>query len=291
MRRQAKDTLTALEMDPGEIEEFELRSGAVVRLELVTTSARVLKSSLTQLKVEEEGARTDYSFNCVLKINGREHTLEREVSTPRSFYEPWEIAGVRIWLDAVADIFDFLVEAHGECRPRKRARLALQDAALRICPERLHAWCALPVGGLKIEECYRGEDCWLGAFNGASAHGGLDINHPRGTPLWAPLDIHDHFYFNSVAMGHNNNRWRGIHRWPDGAEWILQAHHMIELTVNEHEPIRKGQQFARGAGVWTGAVDHSHFVFKVHDYGETILLDPWILFWQMYRDEKASRAS
>jgi hypothetical protein len=36
--------------------------------------------------------------------------------------------------------------------------------------------------------------------------------------------------------------------------------------------------------VLSGAVDHSHFVFKVHDRGETILLDPWILFWQMYRD-------
>ena len=32
-----------------------------------------------------------------------------------------------------------------------------------------------------------------------------------------------------------------------------------------------------------------HFVFKVHDYGETIHLDPWILFWQMYRDAEETR--
>ncbi len=59
---------------------------------------------------------------------------------------------------------------------------------------------------------------------------------------------------------------------------------MTELTVPEHQQITKGQQFAKGAGVLSGAVDHSHFVFKVYDEGEIVLLDPWILFWQMYRD-------
>ena len=169
--------------------------------------------------------------------------------------------------------------------PSPQARpVAVQDATLRICPEPLHPWLPLPDGGLRIEDCYRGEDCWLGAYDGASAHGGLDINHPRGTPLCAPLDIHDHFYFNSLAMGHNNNRWRGIHRWRDGTEWILQAHHMTELTVPEHEPIPKGRPFALGGGVLSGAVDHSHFVFKVHDNNGATPLDPWILFRQMYRD-------
>jgi hypothetical protein len=212
------------------------------------------------------------------------------VSTQRSFYEPWLIGGVRIWFDAVDNIFEFLTEAHGECRPQRHARFAVQDESLGICPETLHAWCPLPEGGLRIGNCYRGEDCWLGAYNGASAHGGLDLNHSKGTPLWAPVDIHDHFYFNSLELGHNNNRWRGIHRWENGSEWILQAHHMTALTVPEHRPIRKGEQFASGAGVLSGAVDHSHFVFKVHDEGETVLLDPWILFRQMYQDQVAYAA-
>ncbi|HPX40843.1 MAG TPA: hypothetical protein PLF51_10420 [Candidatus Hydrogenedentes bacterium] len=289
LRIKAKDTLTALEMNRGEAVDFELSSGDIVRIELVATSARILRTTLKELKVEEHRGRTDYTFDCVLRVNGREHRLEREVSTQRSFYEPWEIDGVRLWFDAVQDIFAFLLEEHGECRPRKHARFALQDAALRICPETLHPWCPLPEGGLKIIDCYRGEDCWLGAYNGASAHGGLDINHAPGTPLWTPFDIDDHFYFNSLNMGHNNNRWRGIHRWPNGAEWIIQAHHMTELTVDEHAPLRKGVQFAKGAGVLSGSVDHSHFVFKVHDYGETIHLDPWILFWQMYRDAEETR--
>ena len=51
------------------------------------------------------------------------------------------------------------------------------------------------------------------------------------------------------------------------------------------------KRLAEQAGVLSGAVEHSHFVFKVHDYGETILLDPWILFWQMYRDQQASATS
>ena len=101
------------------------------------------------------------------------------------------------------------------------------------------------------------------------------------------MDIDDHFYFNSLEMGHNNNRWRGIRRWANGAEWILQAHHMTELTVPEHQPIRKGEQFAWGAGILSGAADHSHFVFKVHDEGETVYLDPWLLFRQMYLDHAA----
>ena len=285
-RKRAKETLTAVELDVGETLEFALMDGRIVRVRLVETSAAVVRTTLKKLMVEEHGARTDYRFWCTLDIDGEPVRLEREVSTQKSFYEPWEIGGLRIWFDAVDDIFDFLLETHGACRPGKQARFAVQDASLGICPEPLHPWCPLLKGGLRIEDCYRGEDCWLGAFDGASAHGGLDINHPPNTPLWAPLDIHDHFYFNSLEMGHNNNRWRGIHRWPNGAEWILQAHHMTELTVPEHEPIVKGAQFARGAGVLSGAHDHSHFVFRVHDEGETISLDPWILFRQMMLDGK-----
>tara|TARA_B100000614_G_scaffold260917_1_gene289037 strand:- start:1226 stop:1474 length:249 start_codon:yes stop_codon:yes gene_type:complete len=76
-----------------------------------------------------------------------------------------------------------------------------------------------------------------------------------------------------------------MHRWKNGSEWILQAHHITELTVQEHKPLKPGEQFAWGAGVWSGDAEYSHFVFKVHNYGETILLDPWILFWQMYQDQ------
>jgi len=285
VRKRAKDTLTAVELNHGETLEFTLSDGSIRRITLEETAAEIFETTVKTLKVEENGAITNYRFSCRITVDGIPYELEREISTQRSFYEPWLIAGLLLWFDAVDDIFEFLTETHGECRPKKHARFAIQEEGKRICPEKLHTWCPLPDGGLKIEECYQGEDCWLGAYNGASAHGGLDINHPRGTPLWAPLDIHDHFYFNSLEMGHNNNRWRGIHRWDNGSQWILQAHHMTALTVPEHQPIAKGQQFARGAGVLSGAVDHSHFVFKVNDEGEIVLLDPWILFWHMYQDK------
>lgn len=219
--------------------------------------------------------------------------MEREVGTQASFYEPWCVEGVRIWPDAVDALFDFMNETHSPCRlqdncfhhTRRHARLALQDASCRICPVRVQPWCPLPPGGLRIEDCYRGEDCWLGAYDGASAHGGLDINHPEGTPLYAPIDLDDQFLYNAVDRGNNNNRWRGIRQWNDHTMWILTSCHMTHLTVPEHTPIEAGTMYARGAGVHVGAAEHSHFAFAVVDHGEMIRLDPWILFWQMYEDD------
>jgi len=300
IRRTAKDTLTPVEMLHGDLLEFGLLDGTIVEIELIDTGAEIMETTLKEPGVEEPGAKTTYRFWGHFIINGSEVRLEREVGTQKSFYEPWVIAGVRIWLDAVDAIFDFMRETHGPCRlqeicshnlpPRQQARLAVQDASARICPEPVAPWCPLPEGGLKIEQCYRGEDCWMGAYDGASAHGGLDINHPKGTPLYAPIDIDDHFLYNSVEMGYNNNRWRGIRRWADGSEWILQSCHMTRLTVPEHQPLKRGQQYAEGAGVWVGCVEHTHFAFIIHHMGERHLLDPWILFWQMYQDQAANKA-
>lgn len=57
----------------------------------------------------------------------------------------------------------------------------------------------------------------LGGYDGASAHGGIDINLPRGTPLYA-IDLDRRLLCNSLDMGHNNNCWRGFRRWDDGSE-------------------------------------------------------------------------
>jgi hypothetical protein len=295
LERNARETLTAVEMVHGETLHFRLARGETVEIELVGTGAEILETTLTEPGVEEPGARTTYRFWGDFRVGGEVVRLEREVGTQKSFYEPWEIGSVRVWLDAVDAIFEFMRETHAPCRlqetcshglpPRRHARLAVQDASMRICPEPVRPWCPLPPGGLRIEDCYRGEDCWLGAYDGASAHGGLDINHPKGTPLFAPIDLDDHFLYNSTEMGHNNNRWRGIRRWADGSTWVLTSCHMTRLTVPEGGPLSAGQQYAEGAGVWVGAVEHSHFAFAVFDRGELIRLDPWILFGQMYRDE------
>lgn len=282
---ESKATLTPAELNIGEALIYIRREGIPVMFRLVDTDAEIMR--------DDEDAHMVYRFWCVIDINGKKHTLEREVPTQKTFYEPWVIDGVRVFFDAVSNIFvpdgGFMLEKderHGiYCQPGKKARFALQDADVSICPERMHLWCRLPEGELNIKDCYRGENCWMGTYNRREAHGGLDINHPACTPLYAPFDLDDQFYFNSVAAGDNNNRWRGLRNWDDGTTWIIQAHHMTALTVPEHTPLKAGTQFALGAGVWSGCTDHSHFVFKVVQHAKMYLLDPWILFWQMLRDQ------
>lgn len=294
IEKTARETLTAVEMDVGDTLRFTLASGQVRSVEVEGTWARVFETTLDEPRVEKAGAATNYRFCARLRVEGHPVSISREVATQRSFYEPREVLGLRLWLDAVDDIFEFLTEDHGTCRPRKRVRLAVQDAALGICPVLLHPWCPLPRGGLRVEDCYNGEDVWLGAYFGAAAHGGLDINHPAGTPIWTPIPIDDHWFYDRADQGANNNRWRGEHRWPDGSAWILHLCHAIRLRVPEHVPLPAGTLLADGAGVRIGSHEHSHFVFRVVEPGTTkedaIYLDPWILFRQMYLDRERTWA-
>jgi hypothetical protein len=294
IEKRARETLTAVELDVGDALRFTLASGEVRSIVVTHASANVTETTVDEPRVEKAGAVTNYRFSCKLAIDGTAVTLDREVATQASFYEPRELAGLRIWFDAADSIFDFLTEDHGPCRPRKAVRLAIQDASLRICPVLVHPWCPLPEGGLRVEDCYNGEDVWLGAYFGAAAHGGLDINHPAGTPIWTPIAIDDHAFYDRVDRGANNNRWQGTHRWADGSTWVLRLCHAIRLRVKEHTPLEAGTHLADGAGVWVGSHEHSHFVFNVIEPGDSadqaIALDPWILFWQMYCDREQTRA-
>lgn len=295
VRRKAKTTLSAIELHHGDKIEFTLVDDRIVVIEVIDSSAEIMETTLKTPGQEESYGKTTYRFWADFEIDGTPIRLEREVGTQQSFYQPWEIDGLWVWLDAVDAAFSIVNETHGRCRlqencshhlpKRRHVRLALQDIKVGLCPEPIYAWCPLPVGGLRIEDCYRGEDCWLGAYDGASAHGGLDINHPKRTPLYAPIDIDRQFLYNSTQTGYNNNRWRGLRYWTDGSVWILTSCHMVDLTVAEHTSLKAGQQYANGAGVWVGVAEHTHFGFTVLDHGELIQLDPWILFWQMYRDQ------
>ena len=284
VERRAGATLTPIELDPGDVLRFTLVDGTTRELRLVATHAEIVRTTLPLPLVETKGAETILAFWADVEIDGERHRLWREIGTQRSFHEPCRIAGLHLWLDAVDDIFTYLQETHGACRPNRRARLALQDASLPICPEALMPWCPLPPGGISIADCYNGEDCWLGAYYGAAAHGGLDINHPAGTPIFAPFDLDDHGLFETVYDGHRNNRWRGTRTWPDGRTWVIGCHHVIKLTTAAGRPVAAGTQIARGAGVAVGAHEHSHFTFAVRDGDALIRLDPWIVFWQTYLD-------
>lgn len=298
LARTAKETLTPFHLDHGDVLNFTLRDGRTTEIKLMDTSARVLERDSTPGTHRFAGDIVSYGFNCDLSIDGNDVRLERVVGTQDSFYEPYEQDGVRLWFDAVSDSFTdnggFMVEKDWErgflCKPDRKARFAIQDASLPICPEPIAMWYDNPDRRMRIEDCYNGEDCWMGPYAGARAHCGLDVNMPAGTVLYAPISFDDHVMFHSVSAGFNNNRWRGMRRWADGSEWWLYSNHLIELLVPERTPLKRGTAYAHAAGVWVGDHDHSHFIFRVIDEGGDYFLDPWILFREMWKTKQKEMA-
>ncbi len=313
----AKETLTALEMNHGDELQFMLKSGRTVSLVLEDTDAAIVE------RVTPGGIV--YRFSCRVRVDGQPVVLQRFACSQECFYEPYVIDGLRIWPDIVKKVFDLIpvrypAKGNLRCVTRKAARFALQDATLRICPREMHPWLEEEENFIDVARCYNGDDCYLGPYLGQACHVGMDINHAKGSPLFAPIDFDTQAYFNSVEMGHNNNRWRGIRRWPSGDVWALQTHHLIKLTVPPRTPLRSGTLYATTAGVHVGSHQHTHFEFKVGrknpempllasdgftsiaypiDFDdqteaaqkapEVLHLDPWILFWQGFEDRKSHR--
>ncbi len=257
---EAKQTLTALEMDHGDELRFRLAGGRRFTLVLDDTDAAIVE------RVTPGGIV--YRFAARVRVDGQPMTLTRYVCSQECFYEPYVVDGVRIWLDTVQDVFDLIPiryprKGNLRCLPRKAARLAIQDATLRICPQETQPWIDDERDRLDVGACYNGDDCYLGPYLGRACHVGMDIDHPKGSPLFAPIDFDTQAYFNSLATGHNNNRWRGIRRWENGDVWALQTHHLIELLVTERTPLASGARYATTAGVYVGSHEHTHFEFKI----------------------------
>jgi PKD repeat protein len=302
LERTAGPSLTAVEMNVGDTLRFTLAGGATRTLVIEDVDARVLLSNLPVPKKAMGGGGTVYVMTCRVRFDGHPLTLRRYVPDAQSFADPLVVNGVRLWLDGVRPVEKFLNANHspgdekiGGGIPRKDARFALQDAMLPLCPQELRPWYPNPANRLDVAQCYNADDPWMGPYNGADLHGGLDINMAVGTPLWAPIDFDDQFHFQSLKLGDNNNRWRGIRTWPNGQRWVLQAHHHVRLLVPEKTALRQGTHFAEAAGVLIGSHAHSHFVFKVGPENDEIMLDPWLLFRETFennrRRAKAIRAS
>jgi len=285
MERKSKPTLTPFGLNHNDTLRFILRDGRAWEMTLIGTSAEV---------TQRARGITAYAFDCDVRVNGKEQHLRREVGTQASFYEPWEIDGVRLWFDAAACAFKegggFMLEKDWlgglVCQPAHKARFAVQEAALPICPEPMKPWYPNDSGRIDIHDCYNGEDCWMGPYAGTSAHCGLDINMKAGTILAAPISFDNQYYFNTTDSLYNNNRWRGVRRWPDGSEWWLQSHHLIKLLVPERTPLKAGTPYSTTAGVHVGSHQHTHFIFRIIDQGGDYLLDPWIVFWEIFRQQK-----
>lgn len=282
----AKDTITPVELDPGQSVRYALKNGEMRTLELVDTDCRILLSNLRTARKAQYGGGTVYMFEADVRVDGHPMKMRRYVPVQQSFYEPYVVNGLRIWFDAVAKVGEHFNENHGSCLPQRAARFVLLDASLSIAPQEIRPWYPNSDNVLDVHDCYKGDDAWMGPYHGADLHGGLDVNMPNGTPLWAPVDFDDHYYFDMTSRGANNNRWRGTRRWPNGDLWTLQVHHVAKPLVDEHTPLKRGKYYAVAAGEWLGSHAHSHFVFKVDTRGRQYLLDPWILFWQIFENNR-----
>jgi hypothetical protein len=304
IERSFKPTMTPFELNGGDRLLYTRGDGGRTTIELVDTDAYVLEKDYGRYGYG--GAQGDisvYGFGCLLRVDGQEVEMRREVGSQASFYEPLAVAGVHLWLDAVKCIFDtsfdhggtaggFMVEKDflggHVCMPRQAARFVVQDAGASICPEPMTLWCDLPSGAPRITDCYNGEDCWMGPYGGAFAHCGLDINMPAGSRLHAPISFDTHHYHTSLTAGFNNNRWHGLRQWEHNSIWRLSASHLIDLLVPEYTELARGTAYATTAGTAVGAHEHTHFNLHVTEQGGSYFLDPWILFWQMLRDREQS---
>lgn len=287
----AKKTLTVVELNEGDEVKYELQSGRIVHLKLLGSKSGIVFSTID---LPAEGTSTDasvFKMECLVNIDGHDLKMLRYTPVQESFYEPYNVNGLRIWFDALKSLDQFYNENHGNCLPAKQVRLALHDATLPIGPEEITNWCNIPENYPDVGLCYRGEDTWLGTYFGTDLHGGLDINMPSNAPLWAPFSLDYNYYFNSVKAGHNNNRWRALKHWDNGDTWIIQTHHHNELTVPEFREIEKGTKYAHAAGTLAGSHTHTHFVFKVKQPGfNEYYIDPWIIFWQILENKKHSQS-
>lgn len=293
LERRTGETMTAVEMNVGDTLRFTLATGETRTLVVEEVDARVLLSNLATRKKGFHGGGTIYVMTCRVRIDGHPLTIRRYVPDAQSFAEPLMVNGMRLWLDGTRPVERFLNANHasgdekvGGGVPRKDARFAIQDATRPLCPQELRPWYPNPDNVIDVAKCYNADDVWMGPYQGADLHGGLDINMPIGTPLWAPIDFDDQFYFHSLRTGQNNNRWRGVRTWPNGQRWVLQAHHMVKLRVAEKEPLKQGTHYAEAAGVLTGSHAHSHFTFKIGPENDEVMLDPWLLFWETFENNK-----
>jgi hypothetical protein len=291
--RTAKSTLTPVELNRGDTLTFTLLNGEIRTLVLLEISSDIVITNLARLKEDQPGGATLYRFGCTVSIDGHQMTMERYVGSQESFYEPYVVNGMRIWFDGVNSVGRFIKDEHGgkssESVPHKHARFAVTDMTARICPSPLFPMYKNPENYLRISDVYNADDCWMGAYDGYELHGGLDVNLPAGSGNYTPFPIDDHVLFNNLENGANNNRWRGNYTWPNGDRWTLQNHHILNLLVPEGTPMAAGVRYADAAGGHVDKHPHSHFVFRVKAAEATseILLDPWILLWQTFEDNRA----
>lgn len=289
---KSKNTLTVVELNHGDEILYELKSGRAVHLRVTDSKTEVVFSTISLPGKGTSADASVFRMECTLEIDGQSMKMVRYAPVQESFYTPYVVSGLHIWFDALKSLDQFYNENHGDCLPGKQVRLAMHDATQPVCPEEITNWCPLPENFPDVGLCYRGDDTWLGPYFGTDLHGGLDINMPKNTSLWAPVSLDNNYYFNSTRAGQNNNRWRALKHWENGDTWILQTHHQDQLLVRELQPVEKGTKYAYSGGTRAGDHTHTHFLFKVRQPGhEEYFMDPWVIFWQLLEHQKTASRS
>lgn len=296
----AWEGVSVCELNVGDTLVFTLANGEKRKLVLKGVSAKA---------IERVGADVRrYCFTMDFDIDGKNYTFFREAPTDNTLNaEPFEVSGMQIWPDSVADLFHdgggFMLEKDfrfvaGTCRPMRRARIAFQDATLRIIPEKTVWWWPAPSWPLSVKNCYNGRDCWMGPWyaepdRGGETHCGTDINMPAHTPLRTPFAVDEQHYFHRVDRGSNNNRWRGIRRWNNGQVWWIQSHHIDTVLLDEGGPLAADTVYALSGGQWCGEFTHTHFNLRIFKEvegpdgeraTESFWLNPGLVFRQMALD-------
>ncbi|MDD4227265.1 MAG: PKD domain-containing protein [Mariniphaga sp.] len=295
----AKETITPIEINHGDAVHYTNKAGEKLTIELLSTSANVIYTNKYKIPPDESGndrgnmfrARLLYEFTCDLKINGLPMTMRRYVGSQESFYEPYVMNGVRIWFDGVSAINEenggFLNTARTENGiPKKHARFVFHDMTQRICPGEIHPWF---IDGeekdesfiyrdnfIDIGRCYNGDDCFLGAYLGGEAHGALDVVMEKNTLMYAPFDMDTQ----------EGIRAAGSKKWSDGSVWRINTGHVIEKFVPDNVPLKAGTVYGRGAKRAVGFHPHAHFGFAIFENEILYDIDTWIIFWQLFEDNK-----
>ncbi|MGF1586326.1 MAG: PKD domain-containing protein [Bacteroidales bacterium] len=320
----AKETITPIEVSHGEVIRYTSNDGSVLTIELVNTSANILFTNRNHIQPDEREcgrgmmcrARLLYEITAEVKVNGFPMTMRKYVGSQESLYEPYVINGVRIWFDAVSDLFEqdggFLnttrsADGRGNLilnsdqdsgflfgdgdwdvggTPNKKARFVLHDMSSRICPGEIHAWFKdgdqrddnfiYKDNFIDIGRTYNGDDVYLGAYLGGESHGALDVVMAMNSTMYAPFDLDTQ----------EGIRAKGTKRWPDGSVWAINTGHVIEKYVPDNTPVKGGTPYGRGARRATGAHPHAHFGFEILESGIRYDIDPWIIFWQHFEDNK-----
>lgn len=269
IRRTAKNTVTPVLLNHGDVLEFTLRNGQIRTLKLLETDAAILRTNVKDMDVEQNDGGSIVEFTCKVLVDGHEMTMQRYLPAQESFYEPYVINGIRIWFDAVQDYFDFFTLKHGWAKPRAAARFAVSDALDPVAPD-IGMWYPNDSLSLDVADAYLGDDVWMGPYLGGSPHAGLDINTPKGTPLFAPVHFtKEDDQWLAVNFTPKPYYWAatmtGIKKWPNGAVWTLTTLHLDKYLVEEHAPLELGEVFGEAAGTGVGAEEHSHFEFMIRD--------------------------